>query len=41
MKFHGSRGTLNYFNDWDQLQQDSGAREGEGLVRQLEIPDSF
>ena len=39
MEFHGSEGTLYSFTDWDQVQQVSGARVGEGAVRPLEIPD--
>ena len=39
MEFHGSEGTLHSFNDWDQTQQVSGTRVGEGSVSPLEIPD--
>lgn len=39
MEFHGSRGTLHSYTDWDTVQQVSGARLGEGAVRQLPIPD--
>jgi predicted dehydrogenase len=39
MEFHGSRGTLHSFTDWDQTQNVSGARAGEGAVHDLPIPD--
>ena len=39
MEFHGSDGTLYSFIDWDKLQQVKGARVGEGMVRELSIPD--
>lgn len=39
MEFHGSEGTLHSFTDWDKTQSVSGAREGEGAVRELPIPD--
>ena len=39
MEFHGSGGTLHSFTDWDKTQSVSGAREGEGAVRDLPIPD--
>ncbi len=39
MEFHGSGGTLYCHIDWDTIQQVSGARQGEGAVRPLTIPD--
>ena len=39
MEFHGSDGTLHSYNDWDQTQQISGTRVGEGSVSVLEIPE--
>ena len=39
MEFHGSDGTLYSFTDWDKIQQVKGARVGEGMVRELPIPD--
>ena len=39
MEFHGSKGTLYSFTDWDKTQRVSGARIGEGAVRELPIPD--
>lgn len=39
MEFHGSGGTLYSFNDWDTIQRVSGAREGEGAIKELPIPD--
>ena len=39
MEFHGSGGTLHSFTDWDKIQSVSGAREGEGAVRELPIPE--
>jgi predicted dehydrogenase len=39
MEFHGSQGTLYSFTDWDKTQSVSGAREGEGAVHDLPIPD--
>jgi predicted dehydrogenase len=39
MEFHGSGGTLYSFTDWDKTQSVSGAREGEGAVHDLPIPD--
>ena len=38
-EFHGSDGTLYSFTDWDTDQRVSGARIGEGPVRELPIPD--
>lgn len=39
MEFHGSDGTLYSFTDWDKIQQVKGARVGEGMVRELPIPN--
>ncbi len=39
MEFHGSDGTLYSYTDWDKTQQVKGARVGEGLPRELSIPD--
>jgi predicted dehydrogenase len=39
MEFHGSAGTLYNFTDWDTIQRVSGARAGEGPLRELPIPD--
>jgi predicted dehydrogenase len=39
MEFHGSGGTLYSFTDWDKTQSVSGARDGEGAVHELPIPD--
>ena len=39
MEFHGSGGTLYSFTDWDRIQQVRGARVGEGMIRELPIPD--
>jgi predicted dehydrogenase len=39
MEFHGSGGTLHSFTDWDRIQTVSGARDGEGAVHDLPIPD--
>jgi predicted dehydrogenase len=39
MEFHGSEGTLYSYTDWDTVQQVSGARAGEGKVKELTIPD--
>ena len=39
MELHGSGGTLYSFTDWDTVQQVSGARAGEGVVKELPIPD--
>ncbi len=41
MEFHGSEGSLHSFTDWDTVQRVSGAREGEGPVRELPIPDAI
>lgn len=39
MEFHGSHGTLYSFTDWDKTQQVKGARVGEGVPRELPIPE--
>lgn len=39
MEFHGRGGTLYSFTDWDKTQSVSGAREGEGPIHDLPIPD--
>lgn len=41
MEFHGSAGTLYSFTDWDTVQQVSGAKQGEGMVKNLPIPDDI
>lgn len=39
MEFHGADGTLYSVIDWDKLQQVKGARVGEGMIRELPIPE--
>lgn len=39
MEFHGSEGTLYHFIDWDKIQRVSGARVGQGMVKELPIPE--
>jgi predicted dehydrogenase len=39
MEFHGSGGTLYSFTDWDKTQSVTGARDGEGAIHDLPIPD--
>ncbi len=41
MEFHGSAGTLYCSNDWDTVQQVKGARVGEGMIKDLPIPDDI
>lgn len=41
MEFHGSAGTLHSFTDWEETQSVSGARDGEGAIRNLIIPDEI
>lgn len=41
MEFHGSAGTLYSIFDWDKVQLIKGARDGEGMPRELKIPDYF
>ena len=41
MEFHGAGGTLYSFTDWDTVQQVSGARDGEGAIKALPIPDDI
>ena len=40
MEFHGSEGTLHARTDWATVQQVLGARVGEGMVRELAIPQA-
>jgi len=39
MEFHGAGGTLYSNTDWDTVQVVKGARVGDGMVRELPIPD--
>lgn len=39
MEFHGADGTLYSYTDWDKIQQVKGARVGEGMTRELPIPE--
>ena len=39
MELHGSDGTLYCHIDWDKIQRVRGARVGEGMVRDLPIPE--
>lgn len=39
MEFHGSGGTLYSFTDWDTVQLVSGAKVGEGAIKELPIPN--
>lgn len=41
MEFHGSGGTLYTLNDWNTIQQVTGARQGEGMLKELPIPDDI
>jgi predicted dehydrogenase len=41
MEFHGSEGTLYSFTDWDKTQGVKGARVGEGMLKELPIPDDI
>lgn len=41
MEFHGSGGTLYHTIDWDNLQQVTGARAGEGKRQVLPVPDEY
>ncbi|MBA3872742.1 MAG: Gfo/Idh/MocA family oxidoreductase [Anaerolineae bacterium] len=41
MEFHGSNGTLHARTDWATVHQVSGARVGEGMVKDLVIPDAI
>ena len=38
MEFHGSGGSLYHLNDWDTVQQVSGAQVGEGMIKPLDVP---
>ena len=39
MEFHGADGTLYSFTDWDKIQQVKGAQVGDGMLRELPIPE--
>jgi len=39
MELHGSEGTIYSVNDWNTAQRVSGARAGEGMPKELPIPD--
>jgi predicted dehydrogenase len=39
MEFHGSEGTLYHFIDWDRTQRVSGARQGDGQIKELAVPE--
>lgn len=39
MELHGSEGTIYTVNDWNTIQRVSGARAGEGMPKELTIPD--
>lgn len=39
MEFHGSKGSLHSYSDWDKVQQVSGSQVGTGPTRPLEIPE--
>lgn len=39
MEFHGSDGTLYSFTDWNTIQQVKGARVGDGVVKNMPIPE--
>ncbi len=39
MEFHGSKGSLHSYTDWDKTQQVSGAQAGDGATKPLVIPD--
>ncbi len=41
MDFHGSEGTLYSYTDWERIQQVKGARAGEGMPRELPIPEQI
>ena len=38
-EFHGSGGTLYSYTDWDTVQEVKGARVGEGVPKELPIPE--
>ena len=40
MEFHGSEGTIHARTDWNTVQKVFGARVGEGMVRELAIPEA-
>jgi predicted dehydrogenase len=39
MEFHGSGGTLYCLIDWDKVQQVKGTQPGQGMPKELPIPD--
>lgn len=39
MEFHGSRGSLHSYTDWDKVQQVSGSQMGSGATQPIEIPE--
>jgi predicted dehydrogenase len=39
MEFHGSKGSLHSYTDWDKIQQVSGSSLGSGPTQPLEIPE--
>lgn len=39
MEFHGAGGTLYHFIDWDTVQRVSGAKDGEGTLKALPVPE--
>jgi predicted dehydrogenase len=39
MELHGSEGTLYNVIDWDTVQRVSGARQGEGPVKEMAVPE--
>jgi len=41
MEFHGSGGTLYSFTDWDKTQEVRGAKVGEGMIKELPIPEDI
>lgn len=41
LEFHGSDGTLYSFTDWDRTQVVKGAGVGEGMLKELPIPDDI
>jgi predicted dehydrogenase len=41
MEFHGSAGTIHAHTDWDTEQKVFGTRAGEGMVKELAIPDEI
>lgn len=41
MEFHGADGTLYYYNDWTTVQQVRGAKVGDGLPKEMPIPEEI